>query len=437
MKTKNRLLALLLVTVMCISVLPFTAAADSGAASVTLRYQYFDGSDWLSKDYSTTYYSTVEEAFAEAVKEPDYADKLGLTEEQLMHFFYSAPIITLYADYTIEKNATLEANTETGLTLDLNGHTFEVKGRLAGGFESEIYDSELDAMVPHFYPSNINVDSSVPGVFRSSGIIDVNLQPWTQDTYYITAGEVNGFFGADGGDINISGGVFTESVFFNNGNYEADLTINLSGNAELKILEFWVYSEAEAGDLVLTISDAVKIESMVVGIMGTLDGNKPNLIINGGYFYENPTELLSGFARVPDEEVDHNNLQQYYVDKWGEFVEYSKLDDWDKENFTDYYVYSETCWEDFIIINAEPEAYAGQNNWMADGVKFPWRVAGPSSGLKGDINGDGSVDNKDVVVLFRYVSGESAGYDAKYDYNEDGAVDNKDVVSLFRFISAA
>ena len=54
----------------------------------------------------------------------------------------------------------------------------------------------------------------------------------------------------------------------------------------------------------------------------------------------------------------------------------------------------------------------------------------------GDINEDGEVDNKDVVVLFRYVSGaEKADNEAKYDYNGDGEVDNKDVVSLFRAVS--
>ena len=54
----------------------------------------------------------------------------------------------------------------------------------------------------------------------------------------------------------------------------------------------------------------------------------------------------------------------------------------------------------------------------------------------GDINGDGFLDNKDVVVLFRYVSGGSE-YDSAYDFNDDGEVNNKDVVELFRFVSAA
>lgn len=54
----------------------------------------------------------------------------------------------------------------------------------------------------------------------------------------------------------------------------------------------------------------------------------------------------------------------------------------------------------------------------------------------GDCNGDGAVDNKDVVVLFRYVSGgKKVADESAYDFNGDGAVDNKDVVALFRAVS--
>ena len=55
---------------------------------------------------------------------------------------------------------------------------------------------------------------------------------------------------------------------------------------------------------------------------------------------------------------------------------------------------------------------------------------------KGDINGDGEVDNKDVVLLFRYVSGGGkSGDESVYDFNGDGEVNNKDVVALFRYVS--
>ncbi|MBR6922082.1 MAG: leucine-rich repeat protein, partial [Clostridia bacterium] len=61
----------------------------------------------------------------------------------------------------------------------------------------------------------------------------------------------------------------------------------------------------------------------------------------------------------------------------------------------------------------------------------------PQQFEKGDCNGDGAVDNKDVVALFRYVSGNNKVSDEYvYDYNNDGVVDNKDVVGLFRDLCA-
>ena len=61
-----------------------------------------------------------------------------------------------------------------------------------------------------------------------------------------------------------------------------------------------------------------------------------------------------------------------------------------------------------------------------------------ASTLPGDVNGDGEVNNKDVVVLFRHISsGVLSEDETVYDYNKDGNVDNKDVVSLFRSVSGS
>ena len=62
-------------------------------------------------------------------------------------------------------------------------------------------------------------------------------------------------------------------------------------------------------------------------------------------------------------------------------------------------------------------------------------VVEPAEG-RGDLNDDESIDNKDVVILFRYVSsGEVSETEVKYDINGDNTIDNKDVVTLFRFVS--
>ena len=63
-----------------------------------------------------------------------------------------------------------------------------------------------------------------------------------------------------------------------------------------------------------------------------------------------------------------------------------------------------------------------------------------SSKLAGDVNKDGEVDNKDVVVLFRFMSGAVSENDVDIiacDTNGDGERDNKDVAILFRYLNGA
>ncbi len=63
-------------------------------------------------------------------------------------------------------------------------------------------------------------------------------------------------------------------------------------------------------------------------------------------------------------------------------------------------------------------------------------VCGYVMSIKGDVNMDGEVDNKDVVALFRYLSTKQGEIDmVAADFNNDGEVDNKDVVALFRHLS--
>ncbi len=70
---------------------------------------------------------------------------------------------------------------------------------------------------------------------------------------------------------------------------------------------------------------------------------------------------------------------------------------------------------------------------MAAAVLFSVTAADKTPG---DINKDGEVDNKDVVSLFRHLSGDKSEVDERAcDTNADGEVDNKDVVALFRHVS--
>lgn len=88
------------------------------------------------------------------------------------------------------------------------------------------------------------------------------------------------------------------------------------------------------------------------------------------------------------------------------------------------YTGSEEKWKEVYI-----------SNWGNDPIKNAEVVFNAKITEPGDVNGDNSVDNKDVVILFRYVSTPNAAYDPAYDFNGDNAVDNKDVVALFRHVS--
>lgn len=58
--------------------------------------------------------------------------------------------------------------------------------------------------------------------------------------------------------------------------------------------------------------------------------------------------------------------------------------------------------------------------------------------IPGDMDGDGVVNNKDALALFRCVSGihSSVTVPEKYtDVNGDGVVNNRDALALFRYVS--
>ena len=90
----------------------------------------------------------------------------------------------------------------------------------------------------------------------------------------------------------------------------------------------------------------------------------------------------------------------------------------------------------FILIVSVINISAAADN----GYDLPFIPVGPSAGnsgfIPGDVNGDKSADNKDVVILFRYVSGAKVEVNVKaLDINGDGYVNNKDVVILFRYVT--
>ncbi len=368
-------------------------AYDSGeigtaAASVTWNYNVLKQTDNGYKTekhvYKTEYYNTFAEAIDAACVKQEFEDLVMLDPGDT--FIYAPPVITLLKNAAIAEGETVTANSKNGsLTLDLNGFTLDVKGTFKGDCEGYEYDPATDTYDPVLTPVSVSVESTFPGVFRSSGTLGVDLYPWTGDTYYITGGTITGAFAADGGNINISGGIFTGWVLFNNGNFDEALTVDISGGAEFRSsFDVAVYTDGDPKPLCVTVGGGVKAADLSFIVLGDGEATEPGLIINGGYFKDDPRTL--------------------------------------------------TDREGFVQITYEPEEYAEQENWDADGTVYRWRVM--KDFVPGDVNGDGSVNNKDVVALFKYVSGSEVAVNViALDINGDGSVNNKDVVALFKYVS--
>ena len=90
------------------------------------------------------------------------------------------------------------------------------------------------------------------------------------------------------------------------------------------------------------------------------------------------------------------------------------------------------------VINGRNDNICGTNrltiaNKSVFGGKIP-----AANVIKGDVDGSGELNNKDVVALFKYLSGVTVDniVEDALDVNGDGEVDNKDVVALFKTVSS-
>ncbi|MCR5353023.1 MAG: hypothetical protein K6D98_01835 [Clostridiales bacterium] len=362
-------------------------------ASVTSSYYLrdFNTNENLDGDYAETFYPTLHSALkAAAVMTTDYKDSLEtLPAHDNYMFGYNDEYVKMLADAKIAENETWDiSNSDRSIWFDFNGHTFEVCGTFTGGMPGVRYENGVE--IPTVYPTDFHIVSTTPGVFRSNGIINVGIQPWTGDTYYFTGGEFNGSFFADGGTFYISGGHFTCNMGFNNGNDEASLTVYISGDAEFDKLEYFVYDEADFMPTFMIISENARVNDLDFSVNNANTGTKPYLILNGGYFAINPKTLLDGYVPVAPENVDHNNLSQYYVSRWaGDYTPYDDLDDWDKQHYTDYYEISHTYLEDegFVVFANDPEEYNGQTDWTADETAYTWRISGAKPTVNASVSG--------------------------------------------------
>ena len=93
-----------------------------------------------------------------------------------------------------------------------------------------------------------------------------------------------------------------------------------------------------------------------------------------------------------------------------------------------------TVVRDAVKPNGEQAGYTGDTYCLDCGKKIA--EGEEYNYIPGDVNNDGSVDNKDLTRLFQYLSGWDVEVnEAAVDINGDGSSDNKDLTRLFQYLS--
>ena len=179
------------------------------------------------------------------------------------------------------------------------------------------------------------------------------------------------------------------------------------------------YPTSDIGKSVLPDGSDVDLGAPVDFDLTAVD-DEENVIYNGFYDLDHISELMSGFYKtVKFVDYDGTVIREGKYRAGETVVVPSDPEREADEEFT----YTFSGWDKEITAVTEDVTYTAVYD---KAEKF----------VPGDINGDGTTDNKDVVVLFRYSSGADIDVNVvALDVNGDGAVDNKDVVVLFRYLS--
>lgn len=133
--------------------------------------------------------------------------------------------------------------------------------------------------------------------------------------------------------------------------------------------------------------------------------------------------------------------------KAGYSVDGTQLEDYNDLCFTAPFLVAAKCggnleWEESLrdcIVNYGDDVYYGDTIKMLCLIVAAdkWIVPEYNTGLKGDINGDGSIDNNDIVLLRDYLTGKSdisVEYYGEIDILNDNKIDIFDMIALKRII---
>ncbi len=288
-------------------------------------------------------------------------------------------IVMLQKDVTVNEALTLNQN----INLFLNGYTltFGQGASLTGtvgvsqpvidifsDFESKkggsfISSGNLEAYL-EIYTKDVNFSVNAGKIMNimlyegtvnfSGGEIDF-IQTW--GTVNMTGGKVN-FFGPENGTATITGGSIGSIDLMNNdGSPVLDIKGDVNITEEL-LIELYG-GDANSGKAAITISGAPKIAKVGFSIEDkTVEGNWGSLTIKGGYFGNNPVEIVNG------------------------------MDSSKKSRLT---------------LTAEGmEQYGNQSDWAADTSIYKWRIV--DSSYSADVAVTGVSLNKTTLSLAKGAS---------------------------------
>ncbi len=222
----------------------------------------------------------------------------------------------------------------------------------------------------------------------------------------VTQGDLHGWAAvSDPGDCRIYSPVMTSDYYVGD---NGDICVNGTSNKYTKILE---------SDEELTAAEA----------LGLKRGN---------------AEFL-GWSTAPDGEPvtaeelsDNGEIIRLYA-LWSKTDEDSDTAaETDEETTEETTAAEETTAEETTAEETTAEETTAEET-TAEETKAETTTTAPHTQLeKGDANGDGRIDNKDVVFLFVNLSFEESFADPdSADVNGDGSINNKDVLALFRMVS--
>ena len=184
----------------------------------------------------------------------------------------------------------------------------------------------------------------------------------------------------------------------------------------------WNEHDAEAKFTCSTCDDVVTVDATVAktedkGIITYT----ATAVFNDKSYTDSKTEYIEYTVKFVDYDGTVISEKTYH---YGEEVDVPKDPIREEDNK---YTYTFKGWDKDIAKVTDNATYTATYNKTEKPLFIP-----------GDINGDGQTNNKDIVALFRYVSGGNVDIkEIALDVNGDGSVNNKDVTILFRYVSGS